>query len=267
MYQTIVDAMQALAESERIFGLEDSRKGEKQFQSELNAKLVQMTTSDAWSWRREENFKTRALTNDDRIAIDIVGRHPTKGTVAIELKYVVINAKRGKPSDPPAFSWDVAKDCLKLDLLRACLCEQAVYPLPDPNRLQTYVIGMTNFADYWQKNKSWGGWAKHSLKAARATRFERIILETDGRNNDTSIYTGGRCHIAFGQPWIGEWRPYLRQFQYLFLRPESDVTPQWTHHLDRSIDAQSRIIPFLNIEAREIWDREYKSRADKGDEL
>jgi hypothetical protein len=28
MYQTIFDAMQALAESEKIFGLEDSGKGE-----------------------------------------------------------------------------------------------------------------------------------------------------------------------------------------------------------------------------------------------
>jgi len=129
-----------------------------------------------------------------------VGRHPTGGTVAIELKYVETTSK-GKPSGPPAFSWDVAKDCLKLDLLRAGLCEQAqaAVPLPKPNGLQTYVIGMTNFADYWLKVKSWGGWAKHSLKAARASRFERIILETDGLNNDTSIYRGARCHIAFGQ--------------------------------------------------------------------
>jgi len=146
-----------------------------------------------------------------------VGRHPTGGgTVAIELKYVETTSK-GKPSDPPAFSWDVAKDCLKLDLLRAGLCEQAqaAVPLPNPNGLQTYVIGMTNFADYWLKVKSWGGWAKHSLKAARASRFERIILETDGLNNDTSIYRGARCHIAFGQAWTGEWRTYLEQFRHL----------------------------------------------------
>lgn len=86
-----------------------------------------MTGSDGWIWRREENFRTRALTNEDRIAVDIVGRHRTEVTVAIEFKYVVTNSK-GKPSDPPAFSYNVAKDCLKLDLLRAGLCEQAVYP-------------------------------------------------------------------------------------------------------------------------------------------
>jgi len=62
MYQTILDAMQALAKSEKIFGSDDSKKGEAIFQFELHEKLKCMTESDGWIWRREENFKTRALT-------------------------------------------------------------------------------------------------------------------------------------------------------------------------------------------------------------
>jgi hypothetical protein len=43
MYQTIVDAMQALADAGSIFGTENSRKGEDQFQRALGGKLEQMT--------------------------------------------------------------------------------------------------------------------------------------------------------------------------------------------------------------------------------
>ncbi|MEH2499915.1 hypothetical protein V1294_006394 [Bradyrhizobium sp. AZCC 1678] len=42
MYQTIVDAMQALAESRSIFGLESSKDGEREFQLALGDKLEQI---------------------------------------------------------------------------------------------------------------------------------------------------------------------------------------------------------------------------------
>ena len=50
MYQTLVNAMQALAETGAIFGLEDSQKGEKDFQLALGEKLQEMTAPDGWNW-------------------------------------------------------------------------------------------------------------------------------------------------------------------------------------------------------------------------
>ena len=145
MYQTILDAMKALGETGLIFGSENPQKGESDFQSALGNKLDQMTESDGWIWRhsgnknKEERFKTDSLSNEETIAIDLVGRHSTKGTVAVELKYVP-----APPKDKYAFPWDVAKDCLKLDLLRAGHCT----PVPNPNDVQTYVIAMTDWPNY-----------------------------------------------------------------------------------------------------------------------
>ena len=87
MHQTIVDAMQALADAELIF------KNEDEFQREFGKKLERMTGSDGWKRRygsgNEEQFETAALLNEKTIEVDVVGRHPDIGMVAIELKYVM----------------------------------------------------------------------------------------------------------------------------------------------------------------------------------
>jgi hypothetical protein len=253
MYQTIVDAMQALADAGSIFGTENSRKGEDQFQRALGEKLEQMTGSDGWRWRygydNEEQFETTTLVNKERIEVDIVGRHSEKGMVAIELKYVPVSPRRRAPSDPPAFPYDVAKDCLRLDLLRAGYCKPAGYPIPD--KLQTYAIGMTNWPDYWLDSNAKGGWATNFYNAIRPpVRFEDVI-KTTGRNSDNTIALK-RCHIAFGLAWTGEWRSYREQFRYLILRPDSDAKPQWTHH-QQPADEQSATVPFLNGDSSEGW--------------
>jgi hypothetical protein len=69
-----------------------------------------------------------------------------------------------------------------------------------------------------------------------------------------------RCNIAFGRSWTGEWRPYgltkqAEQFRYLLLRPEHEAQPRWTHHETLSVDKQSEIYPFLNIDSRKEWHR------------
>jgi hypothetical protein len=177
--------------------------------------------------------------------------------VAIELKYVKASPSRGgAPSNPPAFPYDVAKDCLRLDLLRAGKCKPAGKPIPD--NLQTYAIAMTDWPDYWQDSKPKGGWAANFYNAIRSkpVRFERVI-RTLGADSDNTIALG-RCHIAFGRPWTGEWSPYgsskqTERFRYLLLRPDSDAKPQWTHHQQWTADEQSAIFPFLNSDSREGW--------------
>jgi hypothetical protein len=259
MYQTILDAMQALGEAGLIFGSTDSRKGESEFQLKLGRKLEEMTESDGWSWRyanNEERFKTMALKNQQTIKVDVVGRHRTKGMVAIELKYVK-KAKTGAPSDPHAFPWDVAKDCLKLELLRAGHCTSAAgSALPDPNNLQIYVIAVTDWPFFWSGNKRLG-WATNFVDAMRAipVLFEGLI-QTTGGDPDNTIFAQGRCHIAFGLSWTGEWRQ-AEQFRYLLLRPKSDAKPQWTHHQKLSVDEQSAVFPFLRDDAREEWRRQH----------
>jgi len=267
MYQTIVDAMQALAEAGSIFRLVNPQKGESEFQLALGGKLQQMTESDGWSWRygdTEERFETTALKNKELIEIDVVGRHSIKGMVAIELKYVRRQKKSGRPADPPAFPYDVAKDCLRLDLLRAGHCKPVGKPLtlPIPKNLQTYAIAMTDWPNYWQ-GKPGRGWATNFESAMRAkpdkpVRFEGLI-ETKGRDSNNTIALG-RLHIAFGRSWTGEWRAYssgkqAEQFRYLLLRPNSDAIPQWTHHQKLSVNEQSAVYPFLNNDSREEWRR------------
>src|SRR3954464_13404019 len=97
MYQTVLEALQQLADSGVNFGVENSRKGEREFQNALGGKLQELTRMDEWSWRyharKEERFKTQALTNTSSIAVDLVGRHQECGAVAIELKYVAIRTE------------------------------------------------------------------------------------------------------------------------------------------------------------------------------
>jgi len=193
MYQTIMDAMQALAEAGSIFGLVNPQKGESEFQLALGGKLQEMTESDGWTWRyggdKEEPFETAALPNEKRIKVDIVGRHPDKGMVAIELKYVKASTRRGgAPNDPPAFPYDIAKDCLRLDLLRAGHCKPVgkPVPLPIPENLQTYAIAMTDWPNYWQgskpnweKNRHGGGKGKTFIDTYMELIPEVIVLEAE----------------------------------------------------------------------------------------
>jgi hypothetical protein len=264
MYQTISEAMQLLGDSGSIFGLESSRKGERKFKFALGSKLRQMTGPDGWTWNfeKEERFETEALANERYIDIDIVGRHPAGGMVAIELKYVP-TTENGKPSNPPGFPWDVAKDCLRLDLLRFGYCRQAnpLLRLPALDNLQTYAIAMTNWCEFWGRYGELGGWAKNFSKKlpGKPVRFDGLI-ETAGSDFEKTIYKQGRCHVALGLSWVGDWKPYSSispadKFQYLFLRPGIIAKHNWTHDQSLTTDEQSRVIPFLNDDARNEWRR------------
>jgi hypothetical protein len=261
MHETLIGAMKALGEEGLIFGSENRRKGEDKFQRSLGKKLEQMTESDRWSWRyggsKEEKFETDTLANKKTVKVDIVGRHPEKGMIAIELKYVPASPSRGGvPGNPPAFPYDLAKDCLRLDLLRANKCTPIDKPIPDD--LQTYVIGLTDWPDYWQDSKPKRGWAANfynSIRSKPVPHFEGLI-RTLGSDSENTIALG-RCHIAFGRRWTGEWIPYgsgkqTERFRYLFLYPDAQARPEWKHHHQVDED-QSTIFPFLNRHSREGW--------------
>lgn len=260
MYATIIDAMNELGDSGLVFGLENSQKGEDEFQLALGKKLEHLTGSDGWSWhywrRNEERFETEALANEKTIKIDIVGRHPANGMVAIELKYVTSGHSGRSPSNPPAFPYDIAKDCLRLDLLRAGECKPIGEPIPDD--LQTYAIGLTDWPDYWQSNKPKHGWAANFYSAIRSSpvHFQGLI-RTLGSDSENTIALG-RCHIAFGRPWTGQWFTYgtseqTKRFRYLILRPEHQAKAEWQHHQGGTTGDQTAIFPFLDRHSREGW--------------
>ncbi len=258
---TAMKAMKALGDEGLIFGSENRRKGEAEFQLSLGKKLEEMTGSDRWSWRyggrNEEKFETVALANEKTIKVDIVGRHPEEGMVAIELKYVPTSPHRGGvPANPPAFPYDLAKDCLRLDLLRANQCKPLGELIPDD--LRTYVIGLTDWSDYWQDSRQKRGWATnfyHAIRSKPEPHFEGVIRTL--RSDSENTIALGRCHIAFGRRWTGEWIGYgssehTERFRFLFLRPGSHALPEWTRQqLDP--DLQSTIYPFLNSYSREGW--------------
>lgn len=262
--EIILQAMRELGEEGRVFGSENRQKGEAEFQISLGEKLEQMSAVYGWTWRyggpNEEQFETFALANEKTIKVDIVGRHPEQRMVAIELKYVPKSVRRGGvPANPPAFPYDLAKDCLRLDLLRANQCKPSGEPVPDD--LQTFVLGLTDWPDYWQDSRAKRGWAANFYKAVRSKpepHFEGVI-RTLGSNSENTIALG-RCHIAFGRRWTGEWidygsSDYTKSFRFLFMRPSSQSIPVWKHHHEVDADSQSTIFPFLNRQSREGWQK------------
>ena len=127
-----------------------------------------------------------------------------------------------------------------------------------PGNLQTYALAMTDWPDYWQPRKGNRGWAANFFNAMRSetVRFEHLMRTLGSDSNNTIAL--GRCHIAFGRPWTGEWRTYgtkerTGDFRYLLLRPDSDEAPQWTHHEKQTAEEQSAIFPFLNSDSRNAW--------------
>ena len=271
MRRTIATAMQTL--NGRPFGIEKGR-GEADFENAFGDCLAQITEQDGWKWRYrtaggQERFATDALTNEGHIDVDIVGRHPSQGAIAIELKYVPIRPPKAgsgqwSPSDKPAFPWDIAKDCLKLELLRGGKCSRVAghSPLPNPNALQIYVLGLTNCSDYWEGDGplSWSANFVRPMRC-RPVRFERGLVRTTGTYN--AVFGQERCHIAFGLNWVGDWSTYssqtgtVSQFRYLLLNPDPDCDdePRWDDRSGGPEEVRFGTVPLLDSESREGWRR------------
>ena len=124
---------------------------EDAFQERLTETLGRIRRrSTGWEWCRERCFNTEALVNMRGINLDIMGFYQENPKVAIELKYVSAaysDSPAVNPSDEPALPYDVAWDCLKLELL---LGGKAVCQPVRPLEIHPYVIALTNWPDFWQ---------------------------------------------------------------------------------------------------------------------
>jgi hypothetical protein len=219
-------------------GTHSGRNLEKAFQEALHSKLRDLTCNDGWEWRREVQHDTFAL-GGDRIMVDIVGCRDD-ACVAIELKYVthtkVVDGQTKPPSNPPAFSYDVVKDCAKLEILQepgvALMKNEEL--LWDAGGVQGFVIARTNWPRYWGGEKGpHRGWSNNfSRLLARSDDPVHLpgennsrIIRTSGGNADRTIYGDGgkRCHIGLAQDWQGKWYDFgpkggpPSSFRYLLL--------------------------------------------------
>lgn len=277
----IHSAMKSLAKTHAHFGLtiKGQRKGadelERFFQIELHAMLNDLSRKkkNGWTWCREVGFPTTTFPNEE-IVVDIVGWHSDGYVVPIELKYVTRRKLRRKflpPSDPPAFPYDVLKDCLRLESLMiepdprngeadppgcGCIAKERI--------IHAVGIGLTNYSAYWQEEGSVGknGWSRNSFSILRQKQIKfsgSIRTETKGNLNN-AIYKLERNHLRFGTEWRGEWRDFppcdgtpgkARSFRYVYLRP-ADPLKKPCHYLKRTDPAY---VPFLNPTVRKAYFR------------
>lgn len=272
-------AMESLAESTGNFGFtkRGQRNGanelERRFQIKLHATLNELSRDrkNGWTWCREVGFPTMAFPNDE-VVVDIVGWHSNGNVVPIELKYVTMQQWDDdviEPSNPPAFPYDVLKDCLRLESL---MME------PDPHNgeagppgcgcmakagiMHAVGIGLTNYRAYWQEEGRVGKncWSRNSFRILRQDQieFSGDVKTVKRANLDNTIYKQERNHLSFGTEWRGEWRGFLPcddppvkapTFRYVYLRPADPLTkPDYSH--ERNDPAY---VPFLNDAVREAF--------------
>ena len=252
-----------------------ANSGENQFQIALCKELRLLTINSNWCWCRELSLTTLSLTNARDIKIDIFGSRDNE-LILIELKYVTHQTNKSEkkihpPNDPPAFAYDVLKDCIKIEL--ACKNET----LENGNRYTTSPvisnfkvvygasIGLTNWQQYWNINlaNGRGGWARNymqSIAAPQIPKNKKILTEQNAPDIiNRTIYHHERCHLSFGLDWNLDWIDYssskdpnIGDFRYLFIRLKSNQgqtttipEPSYGHEI-----TDSKFIPFLQISTK-----------------
>ena len=238
---------------------------EHAFQKALRKSLRDLTKEVGWEWWREQPLQTDALTNRQRINVDIMGKDRGGDAVAIELKYVTLARSKDKeafepPNDAPAFPYDVVKDALKVELLL-----QHEAGLEEANAKPVYgvSIALTNDSRFWGgSNKPPQGWSRNFGNAfVKDGRLPRVI-KTNGSNPDNCIFKQKRCHISLGLAWDLSWHHFsdvdkfpdnAAKFKYALLAPNTACQKddgvweiQYRHDKD-----DSAYIPFLSNETRE----------------
>lgn len=237
---------------------------EHAFQKALRKSLRDLTKEVGWEWWREQPLRTDALTNRQRINVDIVGKDRNGYAVAIELKYVTLAQSKDKeafkpPNDAPAFPYDVVKDALKVELLL-----QHEAGLEEANAKPVYgvSIALTNDSRFWGgSNKPPQGWSRNFGNAfVKGGPLPRVI-KTNGSNPDNCIFKQKRCHISLGLAWDLSWHhfsdvddlpPNAAKFKYALLAPNTTRQKDGVWEIQYRHDKDdSAYIPFLSNETRE----------------
>ncbi|WP_406672672.1 hypothetical protein [Natronospira sp.] len=236
---------------------------EDAFQKALVEGLEDLTQGGGWQWWREQPLRTDALTNRQRIDVDIVGKDKDGDAVAIELKYVTLARNKDKevfepPNDAPAFPYDVVKDALKVELL---LRHEAGLEAENAKPVYGVSIALTNDSRFWGGSKEPPqGWSREFGSAfVKAGTLPRV-LKTNGRNPDNCIFKQKRCHISLGLDWNLSWHDFsvvhdlpghAAKFRYALLAPDTACQKDGGWEIQYRHDkSESAYIPFLSNETR-----------------
>jgi hypothetical protein len=252
----IHSAMQDLSAANPHFGFtgSESRSLEKGFQEKLKKSLEAVTTDQVWDWQREWRLEVDALPNEKRIEVDIVGQCEDL-LVAIELKYVTNRLGKDRPSDPPAFAYDLLLDCVKLEIVAQTPLDQRPHKT---RRFLAVVIGLTNSKILWESRYRSDNWARDYQSVIRDTESSRGamkidpgVIKTVKKNNlEGTIFLNGRHHLSLGYTWCGGWRNYGKEgFRYLMVSSyfkDQCEEPKFLHEL-----TDPSVLPFRSPKARE----------------
>jgi hypothetical protein len=230
--------------------------GEASFKNALCTKLNQSTPN--WCWTTEAQFRTTAILNNGTIAIDIAGKNQQSGaSFFIELKYVAHRLDANgviqlRPNDPPAFPYDILKDCLKLELIHKNLAQSKEYTKPAGG----IIIGLTNWGRYWNQGAV-RNWARNSHSTINSLLVRPQLINTVKQDEELlarTIFRHKRPHISLGATWAANWHdlPFIKgietqapKFKYLLMSLEDFENISYQHcHSDPSF------IPFLNLAVR-----------------
>lgn len=252
--QLIHDAMAQLRAQPAHFGLtgQSPRKQlELAFQRALGQSLEELSAQRIprikWKYANNELcFETRKLTNRRHMKIDVCGIIDDRVVIAIELKYVTSKSQRDcklpKPNDEAAFAYDVAKDCLKLELLMdggELFSRDERYPAS--KTLHPYAIALTNWPRFWAlPGENWSRNFQHKLGSENVVLNGRLKVAPTATPINTIYFEENKAprpHMVLTQEWAGSWEEYAPQeaaspysrFRYLLLSPRTLQVPEWTH--------------------------------------
>lgn len=226
---------------------------ESDFQAALCDALRRSSDPTLWEWTREDPYATLGLPNKGAVYFDICGVYNQSCKVQIELKYVVTPSVNIPPKDFPAFSYDLLKDCIKIELAMSGLADTA--PLSkDYPVVYGLSIGLTNYPAFWQdEKKGKNGWSRQSLEHLRKCGHGFEIIQTVAKTKEqlhNAIFRNKRYHLSFSLNWGIAWSEEVNQSRFVIITPDSLINydkdgPHYSHDL-----TDESYTPFVSMTAR-----------------
>lgn len=226
---------------------------ESDFQAAMCDALRRNSDPSLWEWTREDPYATLGLPNKGAVYFDICGVYNQSRKVQIELKYVVTPSVNTPPKDFPAFSYDLLKDCIKIELAMSGLADTVALSKDYPV-VYGLSIGLTNYPAFWQdKKRGKNGWSRQSLDHLRKGSHGFEIIETVAKTKDqlyNTIFRNKRYHLSFSLDWGIAWSEQVNQSRFVIIAPDSLINndkhgPRYSHDL-----ADESYIPFVSMTAR-----------------
>lgn len=229
----IKHALQQCANQKAIYN------NEKDFENTLASVLKEK----GYNPKCQKSYECSELSNNEEIIADIICS--TNGSnIALELKYVFL--RDGQLGDPPAFSYDVLKDCVK--------CE---YLIRNKEFDYAYIIGLTNLEKIWI-GKGPKGWSREYGEEIAKRNSDVItgLIKTHGEDTNKAIFKQRRYSLFLEYQWSFCWHDFSSadikdgngKTRAIVLSPNLEAEQTKRSFGDYESCA---VIPFLNSNDRE----------------